>query len=65
MFSGWVHGYWGFSRLFGVNLSQVLVSFSVSFTVGADVKRVEFEVRFLHESVQVRFMSKVATLCGW
>ncbi|MEM0357320.1 MAG: hypothetical protein QXL77_02970 [Candidatus Bathyarchaeia archaeon] len=32
---------------------RVLVSFTVSFTVGADVKRVEFEVPFLHERVQV------------
>ncbi|MEM3578981.1 MAG: hypothetical protein QXL54_02005 [Candidatus Bathyarchaeia archaeon] len=32
---------------------RVLVSFSVSFTIGADVRRVEFEVPFLHEYVQV------------
>lgn len=32
---------------------RVLVSFTVSFTIGADVKRVEFEVPFLHDYVRV------------
>lgn len=32
---------------------RVLVSFPVSFTIGANVKRVEFEVPFLHEHVKV------------
>jgi hypothetical protein len=32
---------------------RVLVSFTPSFTVGADVKREEFEVPFLHEYVKV------------
>lgn len=32
---------------------RVLVSFTVSFTLGADIKHVEFEVPFLHERVQV------------
>ncbi|MEM2103911.1 MAG: hypothetical protein QW717_03365 [Candidatus Bathyarchaeia archaeon] len=32
---------------------KVVVDFSVSFTIGADVKMVEFEVPFLHEHVKV------------
>jgi len=32
---------------------RVLISFTTSFTVGADVKREEFEVPFLHEYVKV------------
>jgi len=32
---------------------RVLIAFTVSFTIGADVKRVEFEVPFLHEYVRV------------
>lgn len=32
---------------------RVLVSFTVSFTIGADSRRVEFEVPFLHEYVKV------------
>lgn len=32
---------------------KVLIDFHVSFSIGADVKRVEFEVPFLHEYVTV------------
>jgi hypothetical protein len=32
---------------------RVLVDFQVSFTLGADVRRVEFEVPFLHDYVRV------------
>lgn len=38
---------------FALTHPRVLVNFSVSFTIGADVRRVEFEVPFLHEYVKV------------
>lgn len=38
---------------FALTYPRVLVNFSVSFTIGADVRRVEFEVPFLHEYVKV------------
>ena len=36
-----------------VTYPRVIVDFSVSFTVGADVRRVEFEVPYLHGYVKV------------
>ncbi|MCS7124633.1 MAG: hypothetical protein NZ932_04365 [Candidatus Bathyarchaeota archaeon] len=36
-----------------ITYPRVLVCFSVSFTVGADIKRVEFEVPFIHKQVKV------------
>ena len=36
-----------------ITYPRVIVSFHVSFTVGADVKRVEFEVPFLHSWIKV------------
>lgn len=38
---------------FVVTYPRVLVDFTVSFTIGADVKRVEFEVPFLHDYLKV------------
>lgn len=38
---------------FLVTYPRVLVDFTVSFTIGADIKRVEFEVPFLHGYVRV------------
>ncbi len=38
---------------FLVTYPRVLVDFIVAFTIGADVKRVEFEVPFLHDYVRV------------
>lgn len=38
---------------FTLTYPRVLVNFSVSFTIGADVRRMEFEVPFLHERVKV------------
>jgi hypothetical protein len=38
---------------FALTYPRVLVDFQVSFTVGADVRRVEFEVPFLHDYVRV------------
>ena len=38
---------------FLVTYPRVLVDFTVSFTIGADIKRVEFEVPFLHDLVRV------------
>jgi len=36
-----------------ITYPRVIVSFPVSFTIGADVKRVEFEVPFLHSWIRV------------
>ena len=36
-----------------ITYPRVIVSFSVSFTIGADVKRVEFKVPFLHSWIKV------------
>ncbi|MGB9683657.1 MAG: hypothetical protein ACPL1Z_01850 [Candidatus Bathyarchaeales archaeon] len=38
---------------FLVTYPRVLVDFTVSFTIGADSRRVEFEVPFLHDYVKV------------
>lgn len=42
-----------FAAYLALTYPRVLVSFSVSFTIGADVKRVEFEVPFLHDYLRV------------
>ena len=36
-----------------ITYPRVIVSFPVSFTIGADIKRVEFEVPFLHSWIKV------------
>jgi hypothetical protein len=42
-----------FVAYLAVTYPRVIVDFSVSFTVGADVRRVEFEVPYLHGYVKV------------
>jgi len=42
-----------FVAYLAITYPRVIVNFSVSFIVGADVKRVEFEVPFLHGYVKV------------
>jgi len=42
-----------FVAFLALTYPRILVSFPVSFTIGANVKRVEFEVPFLHEHVKV------------
>ena len=42
-----------FVAYMAITYPRVIVSFPVSFTIGADVKRVEFEVPFLHSWIKV------------
>ena len=42
-----------FIAYMAITYPRVIVSFPVSFTIGADVKRVEFEVPFLHSWIKV------------
>ncbi|MEM2280642.1 MAG: hypothetical protein QXZ68_01445 [Candidatus Bathyarchaeia archaeon] len=42
-----------FAAYLALTYPRVLVNFTVSFTIGADVKRVEFEVPLLQEYVRV------------
>ena len=44
-----------------ITYPRVIVSFPVSFTIGADVKRVEFEVPFLHSWIRVEVVVSSGT----
>ncbi|MGQ9551689.1 MAG: hypothetical protein ACUVUE_04595 [Candidatus Bathycorpusculaceae bacterium] len=44
-----------------VTYPRVTINFSVSFTVGADIKRVDFEVPFLHDYVNVEVFVRTGT----
>ena len=45
-----------------ITYPRVIVSFPVSFTIGADVKRVEFEVPFLHSWIRVEVVVSSGTV---